>query len=114
MTLTKVRYVPPQMSEYLTLFFVISGNVTVMIGEKKYDLYADDLVVVNPFQYYQIESIEKNLLLTLCISKAPILSSFKEDWLPYIECSKHWDSRKSNRKSAKITIIVGSFDGSLF
>lgn len=102
LTLTKVRYVPPQMSEYLTLFFVISGNMTVMIGEKKYDLYADDLVVVNPFQYYQIESLEKNLLLTLCISKAPILSSFKEDWLPYIECSSIGIQENQTEKLQKL------------
>ena len=102
LSLNKVGYVPPQMSEDLTLFFLISGTVTVVIGEKKKQLYADDLVVVNPFQYYQIESTESNLLLILRVAKAPILSHFRENWLPFIECSSVGSQENDTEKFQKL------------
>lgn len=87
LSLMKVSYAPPQISDYFTLFLMLSGSVVVTMGEKEYQLTADDLLVINPRQQFQVKSTEKNLLLLLRISRTPITAHFKENWLPYIECS---------------------------
>ncbi|MBO0441208.1 helix-turn-helix domain-containing protein [Candidatus Enterococcus ikei] len=87
LALMKVSYAPPQISDYLTLFLMLSGSMVVTTGEKDYQLHKDDILVINPRQQFQIKSSDKNLLLSLRISRTPITSQFKENWLPYIECS---------------------------
>ncbi|OJG72067.1 hypothetical protein RV12_GL001039 [Enterococcus quebecensis] len=83
----KVSYAPPQISDYFTLFLMLSGSMNVTVGEQEYTLNTDDLLVINPRQQYQVKSEDKNLLLSLRISKTPPTTHFKENWLPYIDCS---------------------------
>ncbi|ALS02267.1 hypothetical protein ATZ33_12990 [Enterococcus silesiacus] len=87
LSLMKVSYAPPQMSDYLTLFLMLSGSMVVTVGEKEYQLNSDDILVINPRQQYQVKSSDKNLLLSLRISRTPLTPHFKENWLPYIDCS---------------------------
>ncbi|OJG27720.1 hypothetical protein RU98_GL002423 [Enterococcus caccae] len=89
----KVNDVPPQISDYLTLFLMLNGSMTVTTAGKDYKLSRDDVLVINPRQQFQIQSSEKNLLLSLRISRSPITSQFKENWLPYIECSTSQQSK---------------------
>ncbi|MEI5994126.1 helix-turn-helix domain-containing protein [Candidatus Enterococcus mansonii] len=98
LSLMKVSYAPPQISEYLTLFLMLSGSMVVTIGEKEYQLNADDLLAINPHQQYQVKSSEKNLLLFLRISRAPFTVHFKENWLPYIDCSTTQAEDKETEK----------------
>lgn len=87
LSLMKISYAPPQISEYLTIFLVLTGSLVVTTGEKEYHLNTDDLLVINPRQQFQIKSSDRNLLLSLRISKTPNFVQFKENWLPYIDCS---------------------------
>ncbi|MET3564525.1 beta-xylosidase/AraC-like DNA-binding protein [Enterococcus rotai] len=87
LSLMKISYAPPQISDYLTLFLILSGSMIVTIGEKEYQLNADDVLVINPHQQYQVKSSDKNLLLSLRIPRTPLIAQFKENWLPYIDCS---------------------------
>lgn len=87
LSLMKVSYAPPQISDYLTLFLMLSGSMVVTTGGKDYLLQTDDLLVINPRQQFQVKSSDKNLLLSLRVSRAPITSQFKDNWLPFIDCS---------------------------
>lgn len=87
LSLMKVNSAPPQISDYLTLFLMLSGSMTVTVGEKEYQLNADDLLVINPRQQFQVKSVDKNLLLSLRIARTPITAQFKENWLPFIDCA---------------------------
>ncbi|MGX7263614.1 helix-turn-helix domain-containing protein [Enterococcus crotali] len=87
LSLMKVNYAPPQISDYLTLFLMLSGSMLVRVGEKEYQLNSDDILVINPRQQYQVRSSDKNLFLSLRISRTPLTPHFKENWLPYIDCS---------------------------
>lgn len=87
LTLAKVSYAPPKISEGITLFLVLSGSLQVIMANQKYQLLSDDLLVINPLQQYQLKSTEKNLFLSLRISRKPLIPDLKDNWMPYIECS---------------------------
>lgn len=101
LSLMKVSDVPARMSEDLTLFLMLSGSMTVTTGEKEYRLESDDLLVINPLHQYQVKSSDKNLLLYLRISRKPLTANFKENWLPYIDCSSLEDRSKEEFKKLR-------------
>ncbi|MGX7149665.1 helix-turn-helix domain-containing protein [Enterococcus ureasiticus] len=113
LSLMKVSYAPPQISEYLTLFLMLSGSMIVTIGEKDYQLNADDILVINPHQQYQVKSSDKNLLLSLRISKTPLIAHFKENWLPYIDCAstdaKSADAEKFQRLREALVHLMAAY-----
>lgn len=96
LSLMKVNYAPPRVSDYFTLFLMLSGSMVVTLGEKVYQLGTDDILVINPRQQFQIKSTEKNLLLSLRISRTPMTAHFKENWLPYIACSSSDEKNAAN------------------
>jgi beta-xylosidase/AraC-like DNA-binding protein len=111
LALGKVRETPPMISEGLSLFLVLSGNLEIQTAENSYPLCADDLFVINPLQQYQLKSNEKNLFLTLQISREPIIPELKGQSLPYIICTdKQQDAAKFQQlREALIHLMVAYF-----
>lgn len=98
LSLAKVSYSPPKISEGLTLFLVLSGTLQVITAKQKYQLQTDDLLVINPLQQYQLKSTDKNLFLFLQIDRKPLIPELKDKWMPYIECSSVGESEMNEGK----------------
>ncbi|MBC1515514.1 helix-turn-helix domain-containing protein [Listeria immobilis] len=114
LTLMKVNYVPPQISNYLTVFLMFNGSAVVTVGEKEYWLNQDDLLVINPRQQYQVKSTSDNLLLSLRIAKKPITPQFKENWLPFIECSTNGSETENAEKFQQLRVALAHLMAAYF
>lgn len=114
LALMKVSYAPPQISDYLTLFLMLNGSMVVTVGEKEYQLNQDDLFVINPRQQFQVKSTDKNLLLSLRIAKKPITPQFKENWLPFIECSTIGSEAESSEKFQQLRAALAHLMAAYF
>lgn len=114
LTLMKVNYVPPQISNYLTVFLMFNGSAVVTVGEKEYWLNQDDILVINPRQQYQVKSTNDNLLLSLRIAKKPITPQFKENWLPFIECSTNGSDTENAEKFQQLRVALAHLMAAYF
>lgn len=114
LTLMKVNYVPPQISNYLTVFLMFNGSAVVTVGEKEYWLNQDDILVINPRQQYQVKSTNDNLLLSLRIAKKPITPQFKENWLPFIECSTNGLETENAEKFQQLRVALAHLMAAYF
>ncbi|MBC6296973.1 helix-turn-helix domain-containing protein [Listeria sp. FSL L7-1517] len=114
LTLMKVNYVPPKISNYLTVFLMFNGSAVVTVGEKEYWLNQDDILVINPRQQYQVKSTNDNLLLSLRIAKKPITPQFKENWLPLIECSTNGSETENAEKFQQLRVALAHLMAAYF
>lgn len=114
LTLMKVNYVPPQITNYLTVFLMFNGSAVVTVGEKEYWLNQDDILVINPRQQYQVKSTNDNLLLSLRIAKKPITPQFKENWLPFIECSTNGSDTENAEKFQQLRVALAHLMAAYF
>lgn len=106
MSLIKANRIAPQMNDSINIFLLLNGTLTITTAGKKYQLKKDDLLLVNPFQEYQIDASENSLFLYLRIYKGQIIHYFNDCLVPYFECTAENQVQKGILKFQKLREIL--------
>ncbi|WP_195574231.1 helix-turn-helix domain-containing protein [Paenibacillus sp. 1001270B_150601_E10] len=87
LSLVQLKTMSEQALDELIVLLILRGHVHIQLLGESYQLKADDVIVIHPYESFAMQSDNETLMLKLTISRSGMEHYLKRSWNPRFACN---------------------------